>query len=197
MGFETKDANDNVVTSEQILNGDGNVTIDLGDETHGKVIESFTKSAADASDGWREITIKTTALGAMSKTQDIIIKGTVTIGEGANQKTYELQRKVTITLTPRYTMQLVCNPNEIANTQGTPFDVVIKVPGDLRPSMFPLDFQLEAAAQSMTPDRVTTFLWFQERASFLERKQRRPLALSSKYNTMIIVLCLTWEVLSQ
>ena len=153
MVFETKDANDNVVTSEQILNGDGNVTIDLGDETHGKVIESFTKSAADASDGWREITIKTTALGAMSKTQDIIIKGTVTIGEGANQKTYELQRKVTITLTPRYTMQLVCNPNEIANTQGTPFDVVIKVPGDLRPSMFPLDFQLEAAAQSMTPDK--------------------------------------------
>ena len=147
MVFETEDA-DGKVTEEQILNGD-NVNIKAGDETQGKVIESFTKASADAKDGWREITIVTTALGNMSKTQDIIVKGAVTI----NEKLYELQRKVTITLTQPYTMQLVCNPTEIIKEQGTSFDVVIKVPGGLRPGMFPLDFQLEAENQSMTPDQ--------------------------------------------
>ena len=146
MVFETKDANGNVITQQQILNGD-NVTITKGDETQGKVIETFAKSSTDTGDGWREITIGTTELGTMSKTQDIIIKGVVTIDE----KLHELQRKVTITLTPKYSMQLVCDPTEIIKNQGTPFDVVIKVPGGLRPGMFPLEFQLEAENQSMTP----------------------------------------------
>lgn len=147
MVFETTDANGNV-TQEQILNGGENVDIEAGDESQGKVINSLSR-AADDDDGWREITIQTTELGTMSKSQDIIIKGKVTI----NNKSYELQRKATITLTPKYTMQLVCDPTEIAQKQGTPFDVVIKVPGGLRPGMFPLDFQLEASNQSMTPDQ--------------------------------------------
>lgn len=148
MVFETKDANGNVIAAEQILNGD-DVTITKGEETQGKVIETFAKSPADTGDGWREITIQTTKPDAMSKSQDIIINGAVTIGG----KRHELQRKVTITLTQKYSMQLVCNPTEIIKEQGTPFDVVIKVPGGLRPAMFPLDIQLEAYNQSMTPDQ--------------------------------------------
>jgi hypothetical protein len=49
-------------------------------------------------------------------------------------------------------MQLVCNPTEIQRNLGEPFDLIIKVPGGLGSAMFPLEFQLEAEAQSMTPN---------------------------------------------
>lgn len=150
MVFETKDANGNVITNQQVLNGN-NVTIET--DASGQVISSCTKANADAADGWREITISTTELGSSRKTQDIIIKGQVTIGEGANAKTYQLQRKVTLNLRPKYTMQLVCNPTEIQKNLGEPFDLIIKVPGGLGSAMFPLEFQLEAENQSMTPDK--------------------------------------------
>lgn len=148
MVFETKDADGNVVSNQQVLND--NVTIEA--DAPGTVISSYTKANEDATDGWREITISTTELGTTRKTQDIIIKGQVTIGEGANAKTYQLQRKVTLNLRPKYTMQLVCNPTEIQENLGEPFDLIIKVPGGLGSAMFPLEFQLEAEAQSMTPN---------------------------------------------
>ena len=149
MVFETKDANGNVIQEQRTLNG-GNVTLT---KEGGIVIDEFNKSNSDTSDGWREVTIKTTALGDKLKMEDLIIKGTVTIGTGESAKTYELQRKVTIALTPKYTMQLVCDPTEIIKDQGTAFDVIIKVPGGLRPAMFPLDIRLEAENQSMTPNQ--------------------------------------------
>lgn len=148
MVFETKDADGNVVSNQQVLND--NVTIEA--DAPGTVISSYTKANEDATDGWREITISTTELGSSRKTQDIIIKGQVTIGEGANAKTYQLQRKVTLNLRPKYTMQLVCNPTEIQKNLGEPFDLIIKVPGGLGSAMFPLEFQLEAVNQSMTPN---------------------------------------------
>lgn len=144
MVFETTDANGNKLTNK-VFNGD-NVTITKGE---GDVIETFAKNGTDDSNGWREITIKTTELGTVKKSQDIIIKGAVTL-DGIH---YELQRKVTITLTPKYTMQLVCDPDAVNKVQGTPFDVIVKLPADLRRGMFPLDIQLEADNQSMTPNR--------------------------------------------
>ena len=149
MVFETKDANGNVIQEQQTLNGE-NVTLT---KEGGIVIDEFNKSNSDISDGWREVTIKTTERGDKLKMEDLIIKGTVTIGTGESAKTYELQRKVTIALTPKYTMQLECDPTAIPKDQGKPFDVIIKVPADLRPSMFPLDIRLEAENQSMTPDK--------------------------------------------
>ena len=149
MVFETKDANGNVIQEQRTLNGE-DVTLT---KEGGIVIDEFNKSNSDTSDGWREVSIKTTALGDKLKMEDLIIKGTVTIGTGESAKTYELQRKVTIALTPKYTMQLECNPTAIPKDQGKPFDVIIKVPSDLRPSMFPLDIRLEAENQSMTPDK--------------------------------------------
>lgn len=151
MVFETEDADGNVVSSQQVLND--SVTIKTDDP--GTVISSYTIANDDAADGWREITISTTELelGASRKSQDIIIKGKVTIGNGNAAKTYELQRKVTINLRQRYDMQLVCDPGEIQKKVGEPFDVIIKVPGGLGSALFPLEFQLEAANQSMTPDK--------------------------------------------
>ena len=124
------------------------MTIERGASTGGTVINTMERAAADDEDGWRELIIATTALQDFRKTQDIIIQGKVTIGE----HTYNLQRKVTLNLRPRYTMQLVCDPTEVQEIAGQPFDVIIKVPGGLGQAMFPLEFKLEAAAQSMTPN---------------------------------------------
>ena len=146
MVFEIEDANGNV-TENKVLNDSVEI------ETSGDVIIAPPTVASSDDNGWREITIQTTTPGNLPKSQDIIIKGAVTIGTGDNAKTYVLQRKVTITLTKEYLMTLECNPKEVSVKQGTPFDVVIKVPGGLRPDMFPLDILLEAENQSMTPDK--------------------------------------------
>ena len=147
MAFETKDANGEILQAEQVLND--NVTITRSTPTAGgAVIQTMTKAGSDNSDGWRELTIATTSLQDFRKSQDIIIQGKVTIGG----QVYNLQRKVTLNLRPRYTMQLVCAPTEVQTIAGQPFDLIIKVPGGLGQAMFPLEFELEAAAQSMTPN---------------------------------------------
>ena len=149
MAFEIKDANGTTLQEEQVLNGDANVTITQSTPTAGgAVIHTLTKATSDDTDGWRELTIATTELQDFRKSQDIIIQGKVTIGG----QVYNLQRKVTLNLRPRYTMQLVCDPTEVQTIAGQPFDLIIKVPGGLGQAMFPLEFELEAAAQSMTPN---------------------------------------------
>ena len=50
-------------------------------------------------------------------------------------------------------MDVSCDPNEIIETLGSPFDLVIWVPGGLGSSMFPLDFHIEAQEQSITPNQ--------------------------------------------
>lgn len=131
--------------TQQILNGDH---VEIITDTDGDVISSWSKATADDTEGWREISISTKELGTERKSQDIIVRGTATMGN----QTYQLQRKVTISLRPKYTMQLECSPNEIPETSGSPFDLVIKVPGGLSQSMFPLEFELEADKLSITPN---------------------------------------------
>ena len=94
--------------------------------------------------GWREITFSTTDITSANKTQTFIITGTY------NGK--KLQRTVNITLRNKYTMAIECNPDEIPTDMGKPFDVIVNVPGGLGRSMFPLEIQLEAENQSMTPN---------------------------------------------
>ncbi len=131
--------------TQQILNGDH---VEIITDTDGDVISGWSKSTADDAEGWREITISTKELGTERKSQDIIVRGTATV----DNQTYQLQRKVTINLRPKYTLQLECSPNEIPETSGSPFDLVIKVPGGLSQSMFPLEFELEADKLSITPN---------------------------------------------
>lgn len=118
---------------------------DAGDAIAGN--PSITKPSEDGN--WGEITIATTAPGERLKTQDVIVKGAVTIGGVL----YELQRRVTINVRQRPVMELECNPAAIARVQGSPFDLLIKIPRDLGSSMFPLKFQIEAEQQSITPDQ--------------------------------------------
>lgn len=109
--------------------------------------EEETDKEADDADGWRTITMKTVSIPVnkdLNKRQEIVIVGVL--------NGYTLQRKVTLKLRSKYTMDVSCDPNEIIEEQGKPFDLVIWVPGGLGSSMFPLDFQIEAQAQSITPN---------------------------------------------
>lgn len=118
-----------------------------------------TPTAVDnTSNEWYKIIVSTQApVEGFPKSQAIIIKGTykVTEGEGDDQVEVEksLQRKVIINLRTPYQMQLVCDPKEISRSIKHPFEVLIKLPYNMNSSVFPLDFQLEAENQSMTPDR--------------------------------------------
>ena len=110
--------------------------------------EEETDKEADDADGWRTITMKTVSIPVnkeLDKRQEIVIVGVL--------NGYTLQRKVTLKLRSRYTMDVSCDPNEITSTLGSPFELVIWVPGGLGSSMFPLDFQIEAQAQSITPNQ--------------------------------------------
>jgi hypothetical protein len=78
----------------------------------------------------------------------MVLAGTVTV----NEKKYSLQRKVRFSLRERMNLGMECNPDAIAKGMGKPFDVLLKVPGGLGDAMFPLEFELEAENQSMTPD---------------------------------------------
>ena len=130
-----------------------NVTINPENQT-GDVISYLHRvrnegeEDADDADGWRTITMKTVSIPVnkeLDKRQEIVIVGEL--------NGYTLQRKVTLKLRSRYTMDVSCDPNEIIETLGSPFDLVIWVPGGLGSSMFPLDFQIEAQEQSITPNQ--------------------------------------------
>ena len=97
--------------------------------------------------GWREITYRTTVLpnAPQTKSQQFVFTGTDDNG-------YTLHRNVNITLRNKFDLELECDPTAITKELGKPFDLIIKVPGGLGKSMFPLDIQLEAEAQSMTPN---------------------------------------------
>ena len=128
--------NDNVSISWESLSADD------------KVVDSWQKADADDSDGWRTITIDPVSVSDQRKTQTLTLKGSLTIGG----QTYTLQRKVQFTLRKKMDFDLVCDPDAISKTMGEPFDLVIKVPGGLGNSIFPLDFEIEAVEQSITPD---------------------------------------------
>lgn len=128
--------NDNVSISWESLSDDK------------KVFNNCQKAGADDSDGWRTITIYPVSVSDQRKTQTLTLKGSLTIGG----QTYTLQRKVQFTLRGKMVFDLVCDPDAISETMGEPFDLVIKVPGGLGSSLFPLDFEIEAVAQTITPN---------------------------------------------
>lgn len=110
------------------------------------IITSLERDDNDDTDGWREIKMKTISIPANTNfegRQEIVITGEF----DGNR----LQRKVIVKLCPKYSMDVECVPNEIKEVLGEPFDLVIWVPGGLGSSMFPLDFQIEAKEQSITP----------------------------------------------
>lgn len=112
----------------------------------GNVISYLKRERAVSGDDWRTITMQTVPIQVnkeMDEKQEIVIVG--------KYGDHQLQRKVILKLRNKYSMDVECVPNEIKRVLGEPFDLVIWVPGGLGSSMFPLDFQIEAKEQSITP----------------------------------------------
>ena len=129
-----------------VMNND--VEIALEDSEGGDVIREYVRSASDNADGWRTITITPEELASITKKQSIVLSGSVMV----NDRNYRLQRKVHFSLRERMDLPMECNPDAIPEGMGEAFDVLLKVPGGLGDAMFPLEFELEAENQSMTPD---------------------------------------------
>ena len=150
--FDAEDKNGNTIPGA-ILNG-ANVSITqeaVGDDK--KVIQSSDKKVGTDSevivdeDGWSTIEIQPVTPDGTTRVQKLTIVGTVNI----NEIPYTLQRQVTFTLKNKDNFKLECNPDAVPNKQGSAFDLVIQIPGGLRSAMFPLYFDIEAVAQSITP----------------------------------------------
>lgn len=138
-------------TSGTGITSNGSVTATV--DTKGDNVIKSSNIVGTQGDEWYKVVISTnTPVEGFPMSQDIIIKGTY---KGANNEDKSLQRKVTINLRTKYNMQLICDPAEITREMGAPFDVLIKLPNpaNMNQSVFPLEFQLEAENQSMTPDK--------------------------------------------
>ena len=101
------------------------------------------------------ITIIPTTPTNTPKTQTLTIyaKYKRVFGEGENKTTVEhvLQRTVKYIVQTKREMVVSLEPYEVPEEMGSEFDLIIKIPGGLSSSIFPLEFALEAEQLSITP----------------------------------------------
>ena len=112
----------------------------------GAVINSWT-SADNSTTGWRVVTITPQTPGKEEKTQTVIFYEPQ--ASGTNVK---IARTVTFHLRKPYTMALECSPATVASSIGGTLTLNIMIPTGLASHLFPLEFKMEAAANSLTPD---------------------------------------------
>lgn len=126
-------ANDKVLV-EGILDGTGSVI-------KGRV-EGYRDLTGEMS-GWREVTLNVQNPGAITHVQEIYLN----VQDNSNlHKTirYRLQRPLNL--------QVNCWPQYIAKAAGKLMDVAIRIPTDLTPDLFPLDFAIEVQDHTLSPD---------------------------------------------
>ena len=126
-------ANDRVEV-EGILDGTGTVI-------KGKVGDMVSLTGEMA--GWAEVTLSVQTPGAITHLQEIYLNVT----DNANlHKTirYRLQRPLQ--------MKVNCWPKYIAKAAGKLMDVALRIPDDLTPDLFPLDFAIEVKDLTLSPD---------------------------------------------
>lgn len=123
-----------------------------GDALSGIVVNGSTVKEANftnpQSNKWETLVVDPATIGAEQK------KGTVTIVATYKSGTVEktIQRRVTYTLRKPYEMEVACVPKEVPYGVNEEINLNITIPDDLGSSMFPLDFTIEAAALSLTPN---------------------------------------------
>ena len=123
-----------------------------GDALSGIVVNGSTVKEANftnpQSNKWETLVVDPATIGAEQK------KGTVTIVATYKSGTVEktIQRRVTYTLRKPYEMEVACVPKEVPYGVNEEVNLNITIPDDLGSSMFPLDFTIEAAALSLTPN---------------------------------------------
>ena len=119
------------------------VTVELlAPEANGAVIESEDDISFDSSTG--TLTYTTTDVDPVHmKSQKIRIIGT--------SNTSRLYREVKINLLPQQAMTVSCTP-VIEAEAGTPQTIMVTIPKDLPQSVFPLQFKVEVANKTLTPN---------------------------------------------
>lgn len=93
--------------------------------------------------GWAEVTLDVQEPGAITHVQEIYLN----VKDNANlHKTirYRLQRPLDLMVN--------CWPKYIARSAGKLMDVAIRIPTDLTPDLFPLDFAIEVKDLTLSPD---------------------------------------------
>ena len=114
----------------------------LAPEANGAVIESEDDISYDASTG--TLTFTTTDVDPVHiKSQKIRVIGTSTSSR--------LYREVMIRLLPQQTMTVSCTPI-IEAEPGTEQTITVTIPKDLPQSIFPLQFKVEVANKTLTPN---------------------------------------------
>ena len=118
---------------------------DVGNEVH-----AFYPAAQEwgGEPGFRIIRFNTVVSGSETKTQKIKITGRNLY----THEEYPLYREVEISLQKKQTMNVKCVTPEVPLTKGTKQEIQVSIPADLPESMFPLEFKIEAEAQTLTPD---------------------------------------------
>ncbi|MBO4340629.1 MAG: Ig-like domain-containing protein [Bacteroidales bacterium] len=124
----------------------GPVTISLQSVSEA-VITGYSVAEEDDGEGWREITLTTSAPTDNMRTQYIRISGTY----GDNLPLY---RNVTYTMISRQDMTVTCVPSKVQELKGEELEVDISIPKNLPSSMFPIIFYLESDKLSITPDNT-------------------------------------------
>lgn len=124
--------------------------------TSGAVINTFSVKGSDDDGGHRYVTLKTVPIEAVHKTQTVTLQGKYLDSEN-NLRV--ITRKLELFLREYLTMDLSTGPNtdsgnigHVSKNQGESSTVSIGIESDLPASMFPLDFEIEAARRTLTPD---------------------------------------------
>ena len=119
------------------------VTFELKDpDSNGAVIADVSDISFDSSLG--KLTYTTTDVDP-TKTKSQVIRVIGTSG------TSRLYRDITVRLLPQQRMTVSCI-SEIEQVAGTAQTVTVSIPKDLPQSIFPLQFRVEVAAKSLTPN---------------------------------------------
>ncbi len=111
-------------------------------------------ASSDASDGYREITLKPMNPSAVVKTETVTIIGHCWVLDDGVYKESTMSRVVTYRLREKLTMTVSCSPVKIPNAIGTDIDVVIGLESGLPSSIFSLDMDIEANALSITANNT-------------------------------------------
>ncbi len=109
----------------------------------GAVLKSWTSADID---NWHVITITPQDPADEEQTQ------TVVFYEPKTGTTVKIARTVTFHLRRPFKMALECNPVTVSSGIGEQLTMNVKIPTGLASHLFPLEFKMESAANSLTPD---------------------------------------------
>ncbi len=101
--------------------------------------------------GWHQTTITPDTPTDEERSESVII---YQMTDDNNQ--VKIARTVTFRLRKPFTMVPECDPATVSTGVGQKVKVNIKIPSGLRESLFPLEFKIEAANNSLSPDNSLT-----------------------------------------